>query len=267
MMIYSYSQISQFLSCPRRYRYRYVDGWREKETRPNVAFGRCFEKAVAAYFLREDCKEVFLREWTAFKEAPLEFTRGERWETVLQQGFVLLDRLAQDDRVVIRRPKRHLQVRVSKQLSGCRQFVAYIDAVGWVDGTRAIIDWKTSTCRFPAEPDGVAALDPQLVCYSWITGEPEVALVVFVRKHLPEIQYLRATISDDQRRDFGQLARVTIERIESGEFHPQGDIRSPDNGCTRCSYLGLCLPGTSRTGAPLVNLTGGQRGWADELDG
>jgi CRISPR/Cas system-associated exonuclease Cas4 (RecB family) len=32
-MVYSYTQISQYLRCPRSYRYRYLDGWREKETR------------------------------------------------------------------------------------------------------------------------------------------------------------------------------------------------------------------------------------------
>ncbi len=31
-MVYSYTQIIQYLRCPRSYRYRYLDGWREKET-------------------------------------------------------------------------------------------------------------------------------------------------------------------------------------------------------------------------------------------
>ena len=49
-MIFSHTQISQYLRCPRSYRYRYLDGWREKETRAAMAFGRCFERALAAYF-------------------------------------------------------------------------------------------------------------------------------------------------------------------------------------------------------------------------
>jgi hypothetical protein len=49
-MIYSYTQISQYLSCPRRYRYRYLDGWKEKDTRPAMLFGRAFEQALSAYF-------------------------------------------------------------------------------------------------------------------------------------------------------------------------------------------------------------------------
>ena len=31
-MTYSYTQISQYLTCPRRYRFRYLDGWKEKDT-------------------------------------------------------------------------------------------------------------------------------------------------------------------------------------------------------------------------------------------
>src|SRR6266566_7346276 len=47
-MVYSYTQISQYLRCPRSYRYRYMDGWQEKETRAALAFGRCFETALGA---------------------------------------------------------------------------------------------------------------------------------------------------------------------------------------------------------------------------
>jgi hypothetical protein len=46
----------------------------------------------------------------------------------------------------------------------------------------------TATARYPDNPAGLLVLDPQLICYSWLTGIPEVAFVVFVRKHHPEIQ-------------------------------------------------------------------------------
>src|ERR1019366_2974207 len=45
-MTFSYTQVSQYLRCPRSYRYRYLDGWREKESRASLCFGRCFEKAL-----------------------------------------------------------------------------------------------------------------------------------------------------------------------------------------------------------------------------
>ena len=56
-MTCSFTQISQYLRCPRQYRYRYLDGWREKEDKAAMMFGRCFENALAAYSLGKiDCR-------------------------------------------------------------------------------------------------------------------------------------------------------------------------------------------------------------------
>ena len=78
-MVYSYSQISQYLSCPRRYRYRYLDGWKEKDTRAAMLFGRAFEQALSAYFQRDDPGAVLFREWAAHKAQQ---TRVFEWHDV-----------------------------------------------------------------------------------------------------------------------------------------------------------------------------------------
>ncbi len=109
---------------------------------------------------------AFFREWSAYQDAELEYTRGDTWRSMYDQGLKLLHLFAQDDRIEIRRPKRNLQVRVSKALSATSQFVGYIDAHGFIDGTRCIIDWKTTSASYPEQPEGLLALDPQLVCYS-----------------------------------------------------------------------------------------------------
>ena len=119
--------------------------------------------------------------------------------------------------------------------------MAYVDAIGKVDGTRCLTEWKTTSSRYPEEPDGLLALDPQLVCYSWMTGISEVAQVVFVRKILVEAHHLRTTISDQQRHEFGQLVEDTIRQIESAQFLPHSGIRFPQNPCNTCPYIGLCL--------------------------
>src|SRR5215469_9116781 len=80
LMTYSYTQISQYLRCPRSYRYRYLDGWREKDTRAAMAFGRCFEAAVAAYFSGQDCTAVLFGEWNAYREAPLDYGKSDSWD-------------------------------------------------------------------------------------------------------------------------------------------------------------------------------------------
>ena len=109
-------------------------------------------------------------------------------------------------------------------------------------------------------------LDPQLVCYSWMTGIPDVAQVVFVRKRLVEIQYFRTTITDGQRQKFGRLVDDTIVRIESAQFLPHSGVRFPQNPCTSCPYVGLCLGQQELVDATLVRRSGDNLGWLDELD-
>jgi CRISPR/Cas system-associated exonuclease Cas4 (RecB family) len=266
-MTYSYTQLSQYLTCPRRYRYRYLDGWKEKDTRAAMLFGRAFEQALAAYFRREDPGATLFREWSECQNLGLHFSKNDTWDRMLQQGLKLLIRFCQEDRVRIRQPRHNLQIKVLKPISGTNDFVAYVDAIGELDGKRCLIEWKTTASRYPDEPNGLLALDPQLVCYSWLTGITEVAQVVFVRKGLFEVQYLRTTITDEQRQEFGQLVEDTVRRIESAQFLPHSGIRFPQNPCNSCPYIGLCLGRPDLATTVLVRRPGAENlGWLDELN-
>jgi hypothetical protein len=265
-MVYSYSQISQYLRCPRSYRYRYLDGWREKETRAAMIFGRCFEKALGAYFSREDCTAALFKEWEAYRGASFEYRKGDSWDRVFHQGVHLLEIFARDNRVRIRDPKKDLQIKMLRALPGGGEFVSYLDALGEIDGQHCLIDWKTTTSRYSVEPEGLLSLDPQLICYSWISGISEVALVVFVRKQAPEIQYLRASISEERRQEFGHLVETTTGQIEAAEFGSHSGIRFPQNGCVSCTHLGLCLNNHELIDANLVRKAGASDlDWLDEL--
>ena len=264
-MTYSYTQISQYLTCPRRYRHRYLDGWQEKDTRAAMLFGRAFERALGAYFLREDPAATLFREWAACQNQGLHYSHGDSWDRMLQQGIQLLDRFCQDDRVHIRQPRRNLQIKFVRPISDKNDFVAYVDAIGRLDGTRCLIEWKTTSSRYSEQPDGLLALDPQLVCYSWITGISEVAQVVFVRKRLVEIQYLSTTITDERRQEFGKLVEDTIGHIESAQFLPHSGIRFPQNPCSSCPYVGLCLGKQDLVEVALERRPGANLGWLDEL--
>jgi CRISPR/Cas system-associated exonuclease Cas4 (RecB family) len=264
-MTYSYTQISQYLACPRRYKHRYLDGWKEKDTRAAMLFGRAFEQALAAYFRREDSGAVLFREWAVHRESHLDYSKGASWDRMLQQGIQLLDRFAQEDRVRIRQPRRNLQIKFERAISPDNNFIAYVDAIGHMDGSRCLVEWKTSSSRYPEEPQGLLGLDPQLICYSWMTGIADVAQVVFVRKRLVEIQYFRTTITDAQRQEFGRLVEDTVGRIESAQFLPHSGIRFPQNPCTSCPYLGLCLGRQDIVDAALIPRTGQDLDWLDEL--
>jgi hypothetical protein len=105
-----------------------------------------------------------------------------------------------------------------------------------------------------------------LICYSWLTGIPDVALVVFVRKHQPEIQYLRTSISEEQRLEFGRLVGTTIGQIEAAQFPAHSGIRFPQNGCMSCAHLGLCLHDQTMIESNLILTPGASNlAWLDEL--
>ena len=91
-MTYSYTQISQYLTCPRRYRHRYLDGWKEKDTRAAMLFGRAFEQALGAYFRREDPGAVLFAEWSACQNQGLHYSNRDSWDRMLRQGIMLLTR-------------------------------------------------------------------------------------------------------------------------------------------------------------------------------
>jgi len=264
-MTYSYTQIAQYLRCPRSYRYRYLDGWKEKDSRATLLFGRCFEQALGAYFRREDCTAALFTEWAKYQEAQLEYSHGDSWERMFRHGVQLLERLAQDDRIEISEPSRNMQIKLVGSLPKANDFVSYIDAIGRLDGNRCLLEWKTTTSRYPEEPNGVLALDPQLICYSWMSGISEVALVAFVRKRFSEIQYLKTSITDQQREEFGRMVETTASHIEAGEFLPHSGIRFPQNPCTTCPFLGLCLDKPDLVEAGLVRKPGVDLGLFDEL--
>ena len=56
-----------------------------------------------------------------------------------------------------------------------------------------------------------------------MTQRPDSFLAIFVRKRLVEVQYLRTTISDAQREEFGALVNDTIAQIAAAQKKPPLD--------------------------------------------
>jgi hypothetical protein len=87
------------------------------------------------------------------------------------------------------------------------------------------------------------------------------------RTVLAAVFTLRRTYSDEQREEFGRLVGDTIGRIESAQFLPHSGIRFPQNPCSTCPYVGLCLGKQEIVDAALVRRPGADSlDWLDELD-
>src|SRR5262245_664565 len=98
-MIFSYTQISRYLSCTRSYRHRYIEGWHETELRAHLAFGRAFEFALGAYFRGKDSVAALHEAWAEQRHAAMTYGARDTWDRMLHQGIVLLQLFAQEGRV------------------------------------------------------------------------------------------------------------------------------------------------------------------------
>ena len=239
---YSHTQISTYLQCPLKYRYHYLDGWMERGDKASLVFGRIFQTAVESQFLVDDSVRFFSEQWGKVKDVPLEYANGDSWQLMLEQGQRLLVLFRNHPRVQIEDGRTDFQVKIRRLLPMSeRDFLAYIDAIGWVDGIHSLIEWKTSTQAYPESRPRLLELDPQLVCYSWAAQKQDVYLVNFVRKKEPQIQYLHARIRKRQWRAFEQTLDMLVREMEGGHFYPRSGIRYPNNQCLNCAYVGLCL--------------------------
>lgn len=140
-----------------------------------------------------------------------------------------MDRFCQDGRIRIRQPRRNLQIKFPRPISKNNDFVAYIDAIRNPDGVRCLIEWKTTSSRYSEEPDGLLPLDPQLG-------------LLFL---------------DDGDHDWAN--RVGPVLAHSGICFPQ-------NPCSSCPYVGLCLGKQGMVETGLVRRPGAENlGWPGEL--
>jgi len=196
--------------------------------------------------------------WEEHRATELSYPKAETWDQMFHRGVTLLERFAQDDKIIIADPETDLQVPLHKVL-GSHEVHGFADAIGSFKGAPALIDWKTSSSRYADELSELIRLDPQLICYSWLTGIARVGFVVFVRKRLPEIQYLFAEITDAQRRDFEELALETIESIDAAASRVTAVSASPTIPVRHVPTWGSA----SISPAPYANLI---RGGGNSLD-
>ena len=60
-------------------------------------------------------------------------------------------------------------------------------------------------------------------------------------------------------------SKTLFDRIESGLFLPHSGIRFPQNPCTTCPFLGLCLDQRDLVESGLIRKPGVDLGLFDEL--
>jgi hypothetical protein len=222
---HSYSAGTDFDACPYKYFLRRVQGWKERDNKARLLFGKALELAVQFYHEHDGqgARDEFHRLWSIFKERnDIQYTKTEKdWATLDMDGDDLLRLYA------IKLPSLPIPLRgqivfqreVKKEVfPGDPNYGDIVDAgicdmICWVDPHHPklpridwkpeygllrplIVDMKTSGRPYPEE-QGMAAFDEQLRRYSWLSGIHDVAFSVFVKAGRKLQKGSRLTLLED----------------------------------------------------------------------
>ena len=242
---WSYSALNTYLTCPMRYFLRYIEHAEVERTSVSLPFGRAFHAVLSerarkgADFTIEDAKEdfaVYFRGETEVSEN-LTYRADESFESWLEKGFDMLDvALAEwpDDYTV-----KSVAESFSVEVPGLsKPLIGEFDLVVTDGGDETIVDWKTSTGKWP---NGKADLDLQVSTFTYayqrINGtNPLFRFDVFTKAKAPAHHQFYTTRTQDDLDRFVFLAGKIEAAVSTGVFLP---VESCMN-CTECAYGSRC---------------------------
>jgi hypothetical protein len=187
---FSYSAGLLFQGCPKKFELEKILGWRSKDKKSSLEFGKASEKAVQVYHMG-GCKpglavEQFQSEWEPIKSmSDLVYTdRDGDWESLNKAGTELMklyEAYVETGRVKFNNPQ--FQVCKRRKIFPEDPKYGLIDYVGYVDMLcdDVLVDIKTSSNPYPTSPKLWVTKDKQLTTYAWATGQRHVAFLTFVK--------------------------------------------------------------------------------------
>jgi len=241
----SVSQITTWLACPRKYRFRYVDK-REPESRSgNLAFGSAVHSAIEWWHNERiagrvpelaNALRIFRADWTAQVTDPL-LDLEERTPEELQavgEALVTLfvERFANDPPPTV--AEQRFEVVLRDPATGN---LLPVPLVGVLDAVEDGLCWELKTA---ARKNHISDYSLQLAAYSYAVREttgvrPRIRVVQLVKTKVPKIEVEETMLSDREEAWFAEVAAEVYDAITRGAFPP-----NPSWMCPRCEYRGAC---------------------------
>lgn len=230
----TYSMLRVYLSCPRKYKYIFVDGW--KKVKPNAAmlFGSMVHEALAYWAMTDsDPAEYFSSAWD-YRIDPDEvaFSKRESYDSLMKIGVALcnpIPKILKDQGMEIAEVEKELPYYDNKELV----LKGTADAIAIHKGKNVLLDWKTAAAPYK-ETD--VELDYQFSIYSMLTGIQDCFYIVMIKRlKEPEIQVLHTSRGPEQWGEALKVLDKSRAAIARGEFE-----KNPSFLCKSCDFRGLC---------------------------
>ena len=242
---WSYSAMQCYLTCPLKYKFRYIDNAEPERTGSCFPFGKAFHAALSErarigkdMSYREVC-DVFEDYFKVECEATpnLTFKPKEDYDSMLQTGVKMLEVACKNwmDDFAVESVAETFSVTIpglSKPLIG------EFDCVVTDGRDRCIVDWKTASAKWPldkADKD----LQATAFCYAFKQKYGEKPLFrfdVYTKAKSPSVNNHYTLRTDNELERFVSLANQIEKNVNSGNFYPN----ESGFGCGECPYRDRC---------------------------
>jgi len=252
-MYCSHSQINKYETCPRQYKFYYVNRFRAVEKSANLSFGSAIHQILAEILndkAENDLKpagnyrEAFKDIWREEAEEGLSYGKYDSFDKLESSGAELIELFFEEE--LERFHRVHAVEERVKFTVGKVDFIGFIDCIAEVvtpqgELVTAIIDFKTSSRAYG--PEKVKLAD-QLTCYyragrNIYFGEGEidkVGYVILQKKKSPEIQWALAERDESDIEEYENKVKFYTEAIGKKFFN-----RKPGMHCSWCDFQSICM--------------------------
>lgn len=243
----SVSQVTTWLACPRKYRFRYIDR-REPESRSgNLAFGSAVHSAIEWWQSErmagrepgaDRAARLFRADWAAQTADPL-LDLEDRAPGEMQEIGEALVRLFVE-RFAAEPPPDAVELRFDVTLHDpATGRPLPVPLIGYLDAYQPGLVWELKTAARKAAVSDHAL---QLAAYSLAAREatgrrPVLRVVQLVKTKVPKVEVEELTLTRRDEAWFAEVAAEVFEAITMGVFPP-----IPSWMCPRCEYRGACRP-------------------------
>lgn len=242
---WSYSAFQTYLTCPLKYKFRYVDNVEPERTSSCFPFGRAIHAAlterarIGRDMSTREVIDVFDDVFKVETDAAdnLSYKPGESYDSLIEIGIKMLETACENwlDDFAVQRVAESFSISVpglSKPLIG------EFDCVVTDGRDNCIVDWKTASAKWPT---GKADHDLQASAFCFAYKElyhhtPLFRFDVITKTKKPTVSNHYTVRTQDELDRFVYLVNAIERSVNAGCFYPN------DTGfsCAECPYADHC---------------------------
>ena len=242
---FSYTMASDMDKCGVYVKQSRIIGLEELERKAALEFGICMEEALKIFYTDDVAPEkIFDTEWGLRQDMALSYGKREgSWADLNRCGRLLwaeFHRLRKKKEIKLTNPE--FSVVLPRDVDETWHEGSRLEYTADVishpkKGGDVLVDVKTSAQSYPE----FVQLDPQLRTGSLLSGIRNVAFLVFVKTRTPKIQYLPGYVTPELVEGVDSWLKEMYAKYRRKEFVMRAGIRFPNNQCTMCKMLPVCL--------------------------